>query len=122
LSRHLVILGCSQKKLTSAGVLPAIERYNGPTYQVLRSFLRHSAWPGSLSVGVLSARYGLIGGLAPIEYYDQRMDWTPATSWLIWHDRHRSFSTTTACCIWKSGVAGEEEAVRGRVIISGTSC
>lgn len=78
MSRHLVILGCSQKKLTSAGVLPAIERYNGPTYQVLRSFLRHSAWPESLSVGVLSARYGLIGGLAPIEYYDQRMDWTRA--------------------------------------------
>jgi len=25
-------------------------------------------------VAVLSARYGLIGGLAPIEYYDQRMD------------------------------------------------
>lgn len=77
-NRHLVILGCSSRKLTSNGVLPAIERYDGPTYHVLRSFLRRSAWPSRLSVAVLSARYGLIGGLAPIEYYDQRMDLTRA--------------------------------------------
>lgn len=74
MDQELVILGCSQRKLTSSGTLPAIERYDGPAYHVLRSFLRRSAWPDNLSVAVLSARYGLIGGLAPIEYYDQRMD------------------------------------------------
>lgn len=55
-------------------MLPAIERYDGPPYRVLRSFLRTSVWPKQLSIAVLSARYGLIGGLTLIEYYDQRMD------------------------------------------------
>lgn len=74
-NRHrLLILGCSAIKLDTPGLLPAIERYDGPPYRVLRSFLRTSVWPKRLSIAVLSARYGLIGGLTPIEYYDQRMD------------------------------------------------
>lgn len=72
--RHLVVLGCSATKSTSPGLIPAIDRYDGPTYRVLRSFLRESRWPSLLSVAVLSARYGLIGGLAQIDLYDQRMD------------------------------------------------
>lgn len=72
--RYLLILGCSMTKLQTPGVLPAVERYDGPLYRVLRSFLRKSMWPKRLSVAVLSARYGLIGGLTPIEYYNQRMD------------------------------------------------
>jgi len=40
----------------------------------LRAFLRDAPWPAPLSVAVLSARYGLIGGLAPIADYDQRMN------------------------------------------------
>ena len=71
--RHLLVLGCSDTKLTTQEQLPAIQRYDGPMYRVLRCFLRDSLWPRSLSVAVLSAKYGLIGGLAGIENYDQRM-------------------------------------------------
>lgn len=72
--RHLLVLGCSSTKLEVQGDLPAIDRYDGPTYRVLRSFLRESTWPTPLSIAVLSAKYGLIGGLTSIEHYNQRMD------------------------------------------------
>ena len=73
-NRHLVVLSCSATKFHTLGGLPAIDLYDGPMYRVLRSFLRESIWPSLLFVAVLSARYGLIGGLASIEYYDQKMD------------------------------------------------
>jgi hypothetical protein len=72
--RHLLVLGCSSTKLQTEGGLPAIDRYDGPMYRVFRSFLRESIWPSPLSIAVLSAKYGLIGGLTSIEHYDQRMD------------------------------------------------
>lgn len=70
---QLLILGCSARKHPVDGPLPALTRYDGPHYRVLRSFLRKNVWPTNLSLGVLSAEYGLIGGLAPIANYDQRM-------------------------------------------------
>jgi len=73
-NRHLVVLGCSATKLDSDGLLPAIARYDGPAYRVLNSYLREVQWPGPLSVGILSAEHGLIGGLTHIENYDRRMD------------------------------------------------
>lgn len=54
-------------------MLPAINLYDGPTFRVLRSFLRQNTWPPALSLAVLSAKFGLIGGLAQIPYYNRRM-------------------------------------------------
>ena len=71
--KHLIVLGCSATKRKSESVLPAISLYDGPTFRVLRSFLREYRWPTSLSVAILSAKYGIIGGLSPISTYDQRM-------------------------------------------------
>ena len=71
--RQLVVLGCSATKVDAAGTLPAVTLYDGPMYRVLRSYLRERRWPTSLSLAVLSAKYGLIGGLSHIETYDQRM-------------------------------------------------
>lgn len=73
MSRHLLIMSCSDTKRPDPVPLPAVERYDGPFYRVLRSHLRTSLWPRDLSVAVLSAKYGLIGGLFSIEAYDQRM-------------------------------------------------
>lgn len=73
MNRQLLVLGCSQAKRTAPGVLPAIDRYDGSSYRVLRSFLRQCQWPNNLSVAVLSAKYGLVGAFANIELYDQRM-------------------------------------------------
>jgi hypothetical protein len=72
-AKQLVVLGCSATKLQVQGLLPAINLYDGPAYRVLRSYLREYRWPQALSVAILSAKYGLIGGLSAISNYDERM-------------------------------------------------
>ena len=54
MSKQLLVLGCSQTKRDSVGELPAIDRYDGPSYRVLRGYLREHVWPDDLSVAVLS--------------------------------------------------------------------
>ncbi len=72
-SSSLVVLGCSATKFDSAGSIPAVHLYDGPMYRVLRSRFRSHRWPERLNISVLSAKYGLIGSVAPIKHYDQRM-------------------------------------------------
>jgi hypothetical protein len=71
--KQLIVLGCSATKVKAEGSLPAIDLYDGPIFRVLRSYLRDFRWPDNLSVAVLSAKYGIIGGLSHITTYDQRM-------------------------------------------------
>lgn len=73
MNRHLLVLGCSQTKREAPGLLPAIDRYDGSAYRVLRNYLREREWPANLSVAILSAKYGLVGGFTGIEDYDERM-------------------------------------------------
>ena len=73
MSKSLLILGCSESKQTCAGLLPAIHRYDGQMYRVLNKFLRNNQWSSDVSIGVLSAKYGLFGALKGIEYYDTKM-------------------------------------------------
>ena len=73
--RRLLILSCSQRKHESRDLLPAIERYNGPLFFVLRRFLRECPRQArQLDVYILSAAYGLIPGNLPIEWYDQKIN------------------------------------------------
>lgn len=72
-TKRLVVLGCSATKRDPGGPLPAVALYDGPLFRVLRTYLRDYCWPELLSVAVLSAKYGLIGALAHIAHYDQRM-------------------------------------------------
>ena len=73
--RRLLILSCSQRKHTSRELLPAIERYNGPLFFVLRRFLRECPRQArQLDVYILSAAYGLIPGDFPTAWYDRKMD------------------------------------------------
>ena len=83
-NRKLLILGCSDLKRTSDGFLPALDRYDGPAYRVIRKFLRTYAWPSDVSIGVLSAQHGLIGIFKDIEYYDRRMDRRTAQAVAPW--------------------------------------
>ena len=77
--RRLLILSCSQRKCTSPEPLPAIERYNGPFYFVLRRFLRECLHQVSLlDVHILSAAYGLIPRDFPTPWYDRKMDMSRA--------------------------------------------
>ena len=73
--RRLLILSCSQRKHTSEDLLPAIDRYNGPLFFVLRRFLRECPREAKqLDVYILSAAYGLIASDLPILFYDQKMN------------------------------------------------
>ena len=74
MNKKLLVLSCSQAKRDCEGLLPALDRYDGPSYRVLRKFLRNYHWPPEISIGVLSAKYGLFGIMKGIENYDTRMD------------------------------------------------
>ena len=78
MTRYL-ILSCTQAKQDDGGLLPALERYDGPTFRVVRRFLAQ-ADPAlhDVDIYVLSARYGLIAADTLVEDYDQRMTPTRA--------------------------------------------
>ncbi|MGH2487693.1 MAG: DUF6884 domain-containing protein [Ktedonobacterales bacterium] len=70
--RRLLLLACSKRKRPDFGKIPAIERYDGPAFRMLRKFA--NAHPeGTPEVYVLSARYGLIPGDTPISAYECQM-------------------------------------------------
>jgi|SRR5579875_3670797 len=71
---HLLLLGCSGRKRAVTGKLPALERYDGVNFRVLRAFLHERGWPTGLCIKILSAKYGLIDATDLIEFYDQRLD------------------------------------------------
>ena len=72
--RRLLILSCSQRKYSLHEPLPAIDRYNGPLFFVLRRFLRECPRQARLlDVYILSAAYGLIPGDFPTVLYDRKM-------------------------------------------------
>ena len=73
--RRLLILSCSQRKHETQELLPAIERYNGPLFFVVRRFLRECPCQArQLDVYILSASYGLIPGDFPTAWYDQKIN------------------------------------------------
>lgn len=70
MKRRLVILGCSSTKRPGPEWMPAIDRYNGPLWQTLRS----TDPKGSLAkTAFLSARYGFGDATAPIQDYNLRL-------------------------------------------------
>lgn len=79
-SRHrLLIISCSQRKKLTAKLLPAIERYDGPLFQVLRKFqVNSSKTTDNLDVYILSAKFGLIPISKKIPFYDQPMSYQRA--------------------------------------------
>lgn len=77
---RLLIISCSQRKKLTAKRLPAIERYDGPLFQVLRKFQASSSKKaGKLNVFILSAKFGLIPTDKKIPFYDQPMNYQRAT-------------------------------------------
>ena len=71
---RLLILSCSQRKQSTQGLLPALQRYDGPAYRVMNKFMRaHPSEAQLLDVYILSAKFGLISAYKPIPNYDRRM-------------------------------------------------
>jgi len=67
-----LFLACSERKARDPGYLPAVKRYDGPCFRVLRRHLRSSP-EKPVEVWVLSGEYGLVRGSAPIPAYNRRM-------------------------------------------------
>ncbi len=72
--RYLLIIACSQRKCSDSNLLPAIERYDGGSYRLLRKAQREGNWPDGLNVLILSAKFGLIESSALIPDYNLRMN------------------------------------------------
>ncbi len=68
-----LILGCSRTKNEVPEPMSAIHRYNGPSYKVLRRYLKENSHDQSLDIFILSAKYGLIDSQKYIDNYDLRM-------------------------------------------------
>lgn len=72
---RLLILKCSSRKRGPTEPIPALERYDGPLWQVLRAYLRQQGlWSADLDIYGLSAEYGLIPARQPIPLYERTMD------------------------------------------------
>jgi hypothetical protein len=69
---RLLIVACSQRKNPTTKPLPAIERYDGPAFRVLRKFLRERR-RAAPKILILSGKHGLIDAQTPISNYDVRM-------------------------------------------------
>ena len=77
----LLILSCSRKKKAGSRLLPALERYDGPPFQVLRKFIVECPTEAcKLDICVLSAKLGLILADQPIPCYDKLMTVHRATA------------------------------------------
>lgn len=72
ITRRLLLLSCSRHKRRTRKPLPAVERYDGPAFRVLRRYLEQQR-NGRPDVFILSAKWGLISGDTLLPYYDQRM-------------------------------------------------
>lgn len=71
---RLLILSCSATKRSDLGLLPALSRYDGVAFRVLRNAMREIADDRHPRVRILSAAFGLIAADTPIPWYDRKMN------------------------------------------------
>jgi hypothetical protein len=68
----MLILACSRRKRSDEELLPAVERYDGPAFRVLRRFVRERSSEAP-EILILSAEHGLIPHDLPIPNYNRTM-------------------------------------------------
>lgn len=74
MSRRCLIVGCSRTKVASPQPLPAIQRYDGPAFRVIRRYLSQAPQAAKdVDIFVLSAEFGLISAETEIPSYDRLM-------------------------------------------------
>ena len=71
---RLLIVPCSQRKITTDIPTAAINVYDGPFYRLLRKNIPIFDNNNGLDIYIISAKYGLIEPLHEIQTYDQKMD------------------------------------------------
>jgi len=75
---NLLLISCSGTKKKDLEAIPALERYDGTTYKVIKKAKRERYWPKHTHLCIVSAKYGLISEHTLIEDYDQKMTNTRA--------------------------------------------
>ncbi|MBE9195800.1 hypothetical protein IQ219_10905 [Synechocystis sp. LEGE 06083] len=70
--KSLLLISCSRKKIVSGNNMPAIERYDGPAFRLLRRFLAQKE-ASYLDIYILSAKFGIIPYDTPIPNYDEKL-------------------------------------------------
>jgi hypothetical protein len=72
--KALLLIACSNRKVKTQKLIPALERYDGGTYRVIRKMQREIGFPRNVEIKIVSAKLGLIDASERIPYYDQRMN------------------------------------------------
>lgn len=70
----LLLLACSNLKNQSKILMPAIERYDGGSYKIIRKMRRENIYSSNIDVKIISAKFGLIDSQTPIPLYDEKMN------------------------------------------------
>jgi hypothetical protein len=68
-----LVLDCSSRKVPTTGRVPAIDRYDGVAYRVVKRLQRLGQYPDDVDLIIVSAKYGVIPHDHPIPDYDLRM-------------------------------------------------
>jgi hypothetical protein len=72
--RRLLILACTATKRRDQNPMPALRRYDGPSFRTVRKWQTINPNDAQqMDILILSAKLGLIAADTPIEDYDQRM-------------------------------------------------
>lgn len=83
----ILVLSCSATKRQDSDLLPALTRYDGPAYRIVRQYrdcIERGAHPG-LRVLILSAEHGILGSTSPLHDYDRKMDRARAAELIAAH-------------------------------------
>lgn len=70
---YLLILSCSKRKSKNSTPMPALERYDGVNYRVVKKLKRSGKSPINLDIVIISAKHGFLRPDDLIGYYDQVM-------------------------------------------------
>lgn len=69
---RIVITSCSKCKIDKPNLVSAIDRYDGPSFRLLRKYLRQPA--DDIDIFILSAKFGLVSHQTQLPYYEQKLD------------------------------------------------
>ncbi|NJO81556.1 MAG: hypothetical protein HC828_01510 [Blastochloris sp.] len=70
---RLIITACTATKRPDAGDMPAIDRYDGPSFRLIRKALRELPVNDRPDLLIISAEYGLLLPNSPIANYNRWM-------------------------------------------------
>ncbi|MEZ5335950.1 MAG: peroxide stress protein YaaA [Methanolobus sp.] len=70
----LMILPCSKRKIDNTEKIPAIDRYEGQYFRIIKKYISDFSNNDGFDLAILSAKYGLIEPMEEIHDYDLKMN------------------------------------------------